>query len=407
MKGSRVLKFCFVSNWYPPDNFAGSGVFIYHLAHALVNRGHQVTVLYCRDSYRLRSKGRGQSNMPQDPRIRIVRLEHPLGALAPLTVHQTGRPLLNHFALKRFFREDFDVIHFHNISLIGGAGIYRYGKGIKLATLHDYWLICPLSTLYKYGKEICREKECIRCALGTRKPPQWWRYTSLMQAGLNHLNALISPSEFLKGLHEAEGVSRRIFHIPNFVTPVDAEMRDTGERPFSKGFFLVAGRLEKNKGVQQIIPAFRHGRHGDLLVAGDGSYRNELQRVAWGCPHVRFLGYLSQVELMRYYRSALAVVVPSLWYENCPMVILDAMRMGIPIIAHDIAGPGEMVRKSGAGMLYQDEEGLDGCLRRMRETPDMRREFSDRGRAYFEGNYTEEAHLARYFSVIQAVSRAA
>jgi hypothetical protein len=104
------LKFCFVNNWYPPDNFAGSGVYLYHLTHALVRQGHSVTVIYCKNSYKLHSKGRAQTDMPRDPRIQVRQLEHPLGMIAPIVVHQTGHPILNHLALERFFKEEFDVI---------------------------------------------------------------------------------------------------------------------------------------------------------------------------------------------------------------------------------------------------------------------------------------------------------
>jgi glycosyltransferase involved in cell wall biosynthesis len=307
-------------------------------------------------------------------------------------------------ALKRFFKEEFDVINYNNISLMGGPKIYQYGTGIKLATLHDYWLLCPLSTLFKKGREICYEKDCIRCSLKMRKAPQLWRYTSLLRNSLKHIDALISPSNFLKKLHEEKGISKPIFRVPYLVNTIYSEENDTGCSVFSEPYFLFAGRLEVNKGVQKLIPAFKKGKHGRLLVAGDGSYRKELERMAEGSPYVTFLGYLGQARLMPYYRSALAVIVPSVWYDNYPMVILDAMRLGVPIIAHDIAGPGEMVRDSGAGVYYKTQEGLEACLTQIRMAPEMRGELAKRGKAYYEENFTEGVHLKRFFSVIEAVS---
>lgn len=398
------MKFCFVTNWYPPDNFAGSGVYIYHLTHALAHRGHEVMVVYCRDSYALRSRGRRQANMPSAPGIRVRRLKNPFGAAAPFVVHQTGHPLLNHFTLKRLFKEDFDVINYHNISLIGGPKIYQYGHGIKLATLHDYWLICPLSTLFKRGEEICRKKECIRCTLSVRKPPQLWRYTSLLRKNLGHLDALVSPSRFLKELHEREGIKAPIFQLPYLVKPTDLEEKDEQRPPIPEPYFLFVGRLDVNKGVQEIIPAFKGGKHGHLVVAGDGFYRNKLEQLTGNSPFIHFLGYLNQAELMTCYKSALAIVVPSIWYDNYPMVILDAMRLKVPIVANDIAGPGELVRESGAGLCYRSKYGLETSLRRIRREPELRSFFGSRGKTFYEENFTEEVHLKRFFSIIETVS---
>jgi len=394
------LNFCLVNNWYPPHNFAGSGMYLYHLANALAERGHDVTVLYCKNSFQLRSKGRIQLDTLKNPKVKVKVLESRWGSLAPIIVHQTGRPILNHYVLKKFFQEDFDVIHFNNISLIGGPKIYQYGKGIKLATFHDYWVLCPLSTLFKYGKEICTKKNCFLCTIRAKKPPQLWRYTSLLKSSLIHIDAFISPSKFLKDLYLKEGFDGKIFHIPNFVVPSKQKISETKESLFPEPYYLFAGRLEKTKGVQNLISVFKEGKDSHLLITGDGSYRGKLETLADNSKYIHFLGFVNQRDFITYYRHALALLVPSIWYENCPYVILDAMMTGVPIIAHDVAGPGELVRNSGAGLLYRNREELKEALKRVREREDLREELGERGKKYFNQNLTVEAHLERYFSLI-------
>ncbi|MBW1785008.1 MAG: glycosyltransferase [Deltaproteobacteria bacterium] len=395
------LKFCLVTNWYPPDNFAGSGIYLYHLAHALVEQGHEVTVVYCRESFQIRSKGRSQKDMPQDSRIKIIRVESPFGALAPLAVHQTGRPLFNAPRLKEILNEDFDVINYNNISLMGGPKVYQYGKAVKIATLHDYWLLCPISSLFKFKKNVCRKKSCFLCSIYSGKPPQLWRYTSLLKKSLSHIDAFISPSKFLKSLHIKQGVGGPFFHIPYLIKPMVSENEENEERPYDKPYFLFAGRLERIKGVQEIIPAFKHGEFGPLLIVGDGSYRNELEKLSNGSKHVVFLGYVNQKELMRYYRGALAVIVPSIWYDNYPLVICDALSTGVPIIARDIAGPAELVRESGAGTLFRTENELKTAMEEMADNAELRSTCSKRGKAFFNDNFRVEVHLSRLFSAIR------
>lgn len=343
--------------------------------------------------------------MPENPGIKVRGLKSPWGYLAPILVHQTGRPILNHYALKEFLKQDFDVIHFNNISLIGGPKIYQYGTGIKLVTCHDYWILCPLSTLFKYGREICTSKDCFFCSLRAKKPPQLWRYTSLLEESVKHVDAFISPSRFLMSLFSQQGFQEKFFHIPNFVETEDAALTAEEDALLPKPYFLFAGRLEKTKGVQNIIPIFKDGKYGQLVIAGDGSYRSELERLAQGVECIRFLGYLRHEELMRYYRQAEALLVPSIWYENAPLVVIDAMRLGVPVIAHDVAGPGELVRDSGAGLLYQNGEGLRVALKKIKEREHLRREFGKKGREYFQKNLTIEAHLDMYFSLIDQIRR--
>ena len=395
------LKFCLVNNWYPPHNFAGSGMYVYHLANALVERGHDVTVLYCKNSFQLKRGDRLQMGLHENPKVKVKVLESRWGALAPIIVHQTGRPIINHHVLKKFFQEDFDVIHYNNISLVGGPKIYGYGKGIKLATFHDYWVLCPKSTLFKYGKEICTKKNCFLCyTINAKKPPQLWRSTSLLKRNLKNIDAFISPSEFLKDIFLKEGFDGKVIHIPNFVIPSKLEISSTKESLFPEPYYLFAGRLEKTKGVQNLISVFKEGKEGHLLITGDGSYRSKLEILADNSKYIHFLGFVNQSDFLTYYRHALALLVPSIWYENCPYVILDAMMLGVPIIAHDIAGPGELVRNSGAGLLYQNREELKEALKKVRDREDLRKELGERGMKYFNQNLTVEAHLDQYFSLI-------
>src|SRR5947207_8542592 len=154
------MRFCMVTTFYPPYSFGGDGVYVQQLSNELAKRGHQVEVVHCRDAYNLLA-GRTSSTTDHDhPNVTVHSLKSPWGFLSPLATHQSGRPMLKASMIKEILERPFDVIHYHNISLVGGPKILHYGQAVKLYTLHEYWLICPTHMLFKFNHEACTHKEC-------------------------------------------------------------------------------------------------------------------------------------------------------------------------------------------------------------------------------------------------------
>ena len=82
---------------------------------------------------------------------------------------------------------DTDVVHFHNISLVGGPGVLGLGtnrRAVRIMTAHEHWLICPMHLLWKYDRKTCDGPNCIACSLAGNRPPQAWRYTGAIERGL-------------------------------------------------------------------------------------------------------------------------------------------------------------------------------------------------------------------------------
>ena len=86
--------------------------------------------------------------------------------LSAIVTQQSGRPGLKSGRLARILDSGFDVIHFHNISLVGGPGVLSYGRGLKLYTMNEHWLVCPMHVLWKRNREPCHKPECLRCDNG-------------------------------------------------------------------------------------------------------------------------------------------------------------------------------------------------------------------------------------------------
>nr|MBP9201751.1 glycosyltransferase [Gemmatimonadales bacterium] len=191
------LRFAFLTTFYPPHNFGGDGIGIQRLARGLVRAGHHVTVIHDVDAYNSLRQGAEPEAPPEPAGLEVIRLRSGLGTLSPLLTQQLGRPVVNGPRIARILDEGkFDVINFHNVSLIGGPGLFKYGRGLKLYMAHEHWLVCPSHVLWRHNRELCTGRQCFRCQVSYRRPPQLWRWTGYLERELRHVDAFIAMSEF-------------------------------------------------------------------------------------------------------------------------------------------------------------------------------------------------------------------
>lgn len=396
-----------ITTFYPPYSFGGDGIFVQRLTTELARRGHHVEVIHCRDSHRLRHRRDPAARYADHPGVLVHGLDSALGPLSPLATQQTGLPIGKASKIRRILESGFDVIHYHNISLVGGPGVLRLGKGIKLFTLHEYWLVCPTHVLFRYNRAPCVRPHCLLCTLTYRRPPQWWRKSGLLESGLACVDALIAPSRFSRDVHSRLPFAKRIVHIPHFV-PED-EGVDSGARPLeleleTPPYFLFAGRLEKLKGLQTLIPLFRRWGKASLWIAGRGAYESRLRSLAEGSPLIRFLGHQNPPRLRTLFRDAVALIVPSINYEVFPLVILEAFSQRTPAVARNLGSLPEAILESGAGFVYADDDELLAALERLLADRAHRDELGARGYAAYHRNWSPDAHLARYYGLIDELA---
>ena len=112
-----------VTTFYPPYSLGGDGIFVHRLANELARHGHTVDVVHCLDAYRWKTRQEPAEPYKDHPNVTVHGLKSRFGALSPLATHQTGFPLFKTRAIQRILEGRFDVIHFHNISLVGGPGV--------------------------------------------------------------------------------------------------------------------------------------------------------------------------------------------------------------------------------------------------------------------------------------------
>jgi glycosyltransferase involved in cell wall biosynthesis len=392
------LSFCMVTTFYPPYASGGEATYLYELSNELARRGHRVTVVHCVDSYRVQTSAPPRGDFPHHENVRLVPLKSAVGRVSPLATYLTGRPLLKTRELDAIFSaERFDVVHFHLMTLFG-PGALAYGRdAVRLYTTHDHWLVCPMYDLWKQNREPCEEPACLRCTLTFRRPPQLWRYGSLLERRLREVDLFLAPSESVIEQHRRRGFGYPMRRLPYFLPLREPAQPAPTERPY----FLFVGRLVRLKGAHTLIDAFRRYDAADLLIAGDGVYEPELRERARGLDHVRFLGRVHPTELRRLYAGAVAGLVPALAFETFGMIALEAFSQRTSVIARNFGAVGELVRETGGGIVYESEDELLTALEELQTTPEHREALAARAHEAYLREFTPEPQLARYFELIE------
>lgn len=394
------LKFCMVSTFYPPYNFGGDGMHIYRLSNELAKRGHFVDVFHCEDAFLLLNKKRPTADFPNHPNVKVHGLKSGKGFLSPLMTQQTGRPFFKSEIKNALEQNDYDVIHYHNMSLIGIKAL-SYGSALKLYTTHEHWLVCPMHVLWKFNREVCTKRECTRCQIAAKRPPQLWRHTGLLDEMVKHVDCFLSPSRFTMRKHIEMGMDIPIRHMPYFLPSVAETTSPTIGEVSAKPFFLFVGRLEEIKGVQDLIPVFKKKPEFDLVIAGDGEYRAELEVQAAGSPNIKFLGRLDQDRLRSFYETAVAVVVPSRCYETFGIIIIEAFSRKTPVIVNDLGALPEVIEDSDGGFVYKTHRELADAIDRLAGDRELRKRLGENGYAAYKKYWDEEAHMAQYLELVK------
>ncbi len=266
-----------------------------------------------------------------------------------------------------------DIAHVHNMygRLTTSVLDLLSEKEIPtVMTLHDYKLVCPSYKLM-FNNRICEDCKGAqyykavknRCHKGSYLASVAIAMESYFNEWLKKykksIKYYISPSCFLKKkLIDFGWPENKIKFVKNFLDLSEFDPNYTHGK-----HFLYLGRLSEEKGIATLIQAFSklQNRQAELLVVGDGPIRKELEYDARNNHRIRFAGYLSGRSLLEAIRNSLAVVVPSEWYENAPISILEAMAYGKPVIGATVGGIPEMIEDGVNGFLF--ESGNCSALR--------------------------------------------
>lgn len=306
-----------------------------------------------------------------------------------------------------------DIIHVHNIyhqlspSVLDAA---REAKVPVVMTLHDYKLICPNYQLLNHGQvcEKCLDGNFWHCFQEKCfKDSRSQSFLASLEAVLHKrwqtywrgVDLFIAPSQFMADKCQAAGWPKDRFRV--LINPVPE--LPAGQRQ-AAGYFLYAGRLSNEKGVDVLLKALA-GSSYKLKIAGRGPQENALRQLAKDLKlseQVDFLGQQGREQLAKLLDGAIALTVPSIWYENMPLNILEALGRGCPVVASRIGGIPEIINNQINGWLAEPGDSKSWLAALELASQANQIEFSQQAKLSVE-EYSWEKHFLAVEVIYQQI----
>lgn len=312
-----------------------------------------------------------------------------------------------------------DIAHlhiiYHQLSPSILPAIKSFGIPI-VQTLHDYKRICPTYHLSAHDQicERCKKHKYYqavlrRCNRGSLTASllncmemyihKWLRIYE------KNVDLFISPSHFLKNKMLEFGFKPKRFEVvPNFIVLDGYEPKYEAD-----DYFVHFGRLVRVKGLMALMEAMSRlkSKNLQLYIIGQGYMRSEMEAYCSqkGLDNVKFLGWKSGDELKELIRNSLFTIMPSEWYENYPLSVLESLAMGKPVIASDIGGMPEMIVDGVDGLVCKPgdpediAEKIDYLFANRHRLPEMGRA----ARLKIEKEYTPENYYSRVMELYQSL----
>lgn len=369
----KVKKILICTNAYPPHFIGGAELIAHQHAHVLKRLGYDVAVFAGELNNRRWQYKVRQDTYESIPVHRIML--HHLDFSGDF-INFYNKKIDNLFEnLLNDFKPD--VVHFHNVCGLS-VGLFRAAKcrGIKtVLTLHDYWAICYKNTFLKHDNTLCDGNllSCYECRTsvsggGWTNVPIHMRRDFIFSQ-FDYIDIFISPSQYLAERYTRAGVPPEKMQV--LANGVNIERFASIQRNKYAGSlrFSYIGYLGRHKGVHTIIealPQIGAEKKYQLNIIGDGDERSTLENQIKTLElkdRVRFWGKVSHNQIERVFKETDVLILPSIWPENHPVSITEAMAARIPVIASRIGGMPELVDEGSTGYLFAPGNAHDLAMK--------------------------------------------
>lgn len=317
--------------------------------------------------------------------------------------------------------EDFkpDIVHINNFQRQLSESIIEAikEKNIPIVfTAHDLEAVCPNKTMLDENKNICElckngnyvnciKKKCIKSSLlksilGAVET----KYYRNKKVYTKKIDKIVTPSKFYKKQLIDYGVDEnKIIAMPNFldIDKYNIETRDDG-------YALYFGRLSKEKGILNLLEAFSYIENQKLYIAGDGPEKEKIEKMIKDRHlenNVKLLGFLNEKEMQEAIANSKFVVLPSIWYDNCPYSILETLTIGKPVIGSDIGGIPELVKNKQNGLIFKHDDirDLEEKMKLLFENNELVKEYSKNAKKIAQKEYSKEEYYNKMIKIYEDV----
>lgn len=304
-----------------------------------------------------------------------------------------------------------DIAHIHLLFNSHSVSILPVLKKYHIPvvmTVHDYRLICPAYT-FRNGKgevcEKCIDHSYLNCILQKCSNNNLGNSTilaldsifrSVFYKPINYIDKFVFVSEFAKQKHiQANPLyANKAAQLYNFTPHIATKKGTRGN------YLLYFGRISNEKGILTLINAMKSLPNIPLKIAGTGPLSESLKQ--YNLPNIEWLGFKKGAELEQLIKNAMYVVVPSEWYENNPLSIIESMAMGVPVIGSNIGGIPELIQHQKNGFLFQTESVSE--LGQMIDfafhmTDSQYYEISNNAIEFANAHFSEDSHYQKLMQI--------
>ena len=272
-----------------------------------------------------------------------------------------------------------DVVHFNNIhsQLSPVIAQIAYERGVRIIwTIHDYKMLCPRYDCLRKDEQICElcftnkkhvlTNRCMKnsffASLIAYLEAQKWTKEKLEK----YTNVFICPSLFMADKMIQGGFDRnKVTVLNNFIDIGKLQSDDFNK----ENYYCYIGRLSHEKGIKTLITASKQLPF-HLKIIGGGPMLEELQQFVRDCDtanRIEFVGYKQWDGIKEIVGKARFMVIPSEWYENNPLSVIESLCLGTPVLGANIGGIPELIKEGKTGMLFESRnvEDLKAKIERM------------------------------------------
>ena len=327
-------------------------------------------------------------------------------------------------------KEQIDIVHVHNTLTLITPSVYYAAVDNNIPvvqTMHNFRLFCINALLYR-NDQIC--EDCISMGSTTPGVNNRCYHDSLIQSGIcarilnknrkkgiyNKINYIclteFNKEKLIEGMKDNID-SAKVFIKPNFVPDryeeikketvlagkLIPELNKSNDSSGIHSYYLFAGRLDRSKGILDLVKEWPDDPDIPLLICGDGPLKEELELLADSEPNIFILGQRSHQEVLNLMFHAQALIFPSRWYETFGMVIAESYMCGTPVISGNIGNGADLVRSVTPDLITEiKKENLKTLL-----SDSLKIDHSEKCRQYYLDHFTEEKNYEILSSIYSSI----
>lgn len=303
------------------------------------------------------------------------------------------------------------IVHVHGWMKALSPSVIKaiINSGFKYCiTTHDYFSICPNGGLYNYNEnKVCdivpMSIKCLRCNCDKRSYTQKiWRYIRgfvqkciLLNQNINYISISKNNAKMIKTRFK----NSRFYFLEN---PTDVK-KDDRIKVEGNLYYGVVGRISNEKGIDIVARASKKMNY-NIVIIGSGPLEKEILDIN---KDIEITGWLSKEEVIEKMKGLRACILPSRWYEGMPLVVGEAMSMGIPMIISDICNAKEKIIDNNNGLIFKNEsiESLITNIEKLEDNSRLKKISENAYKSFWEQDSTLSCHVQKLINIYGDIIR--